>query len=101
SRVVRMRTAVVLPAPLGPSRPSTVPAGTVRSMPSRAWTAPKHLVRFSTRIAGRSATGHSFAARGLSEIVAYSPAHGAGGTARPHAGRQAQVRRFPLSALRP
>jgi hypothetical protein len=31
-------TAVVLPAPLGPSRPSTVPAGTRRSTPSSAST---------------------------------------------------------------
>ena len=36
--VVRMRTMVVLPAPLGPSRPSTEPVGTARSTPSRAVT---------------------------------------------------------------
>ena len=36
SRVARMRTAVVLPAPLGPSTPRTVPGGTARSTPSRA-----------------------------------------------------------------
>ncbi len=40
SRVVRMRTAVVFPAPLGPSRPSTVPWGTRRSIPSSARTLP-------------------------------------------------------------
>ena len=34
--VVRMRTAVVLPAPLGPSTAVTVPAGTARSMPASA-----------------------------------------------------------------
>src|SRR2546430_11740599 len=28
SKVVKMRTTVVLPAPFGPSRPSTVPSGT-------------------------------------------------------------------------
>lgn len=31
-----MRTAVVLPAPLGPSSPQTVPAGTDKSMPASA-----------------------------------------------------------------
>ena len=38
--VVRMRTAVVLPAPLGPRSPKAVPASTARSMPSRATTLP-------------------------------------------------------------
>jgi hypothetical protein len=32
--VERICTAVVLPAPFGPSRANTVPAGTCRSMPS-------------------------------------------------------------------
>src|SRR5260370_3511283 len=53
SRVVKIGTAVVLPAPLGPSTPSTVPRGTDRSMPRSAWTSPNDLVRPSTRIAGR------------------------------------------------
>ena len=35
-RVVRIRTAVVLPAPLGPRTAVTVPTGTWRSMPARA-----------------------------------------------------------------
>ena len=39
-RVVRIRTAVVFPAPLGPRRPRTVPVGTSRDTPSRAWTSP-------------------------------------------------------------
>ena len=51
SNVVRMRTAVVLPAPFGPSTPSTVPRGTDRSMPRSACTSPNDLVRPSTRIA--------------------------------------------------
>ena len=34
--VARIRTAVVLPAPFGPSRPQTVPAATSRSKPSSA-----------------------------------------------------------------
>ena len=36
SSVVRIRTAVVLPAPLGPSSPHTVPAGTASDSPSSA-----------------------------------------------------------------
>ena len=40
SRVVRIRTAVVLPAPLGPSSPQTVPSRTVRSNPSSAVVVP-------------------------------------------------------------
>src|SRR5258705_4006640 len=43
--VVRIRTAVVLPAPLGPRRPNTVPGGTERSIPSRAETSPNRLTR--------------------------------------------------------
>ena len=38
-----MRTVVVLPAPFGPSTPSTVPRGTARSMPSSARTFPNDL----------------------------------------------------------
>lgn len=37
SRVARMRTVVVLPAPFGPSSPKTVPAGTIRSTPFSAF----------------------------------------------------------------
>src|SRR5215469_12287485 len=51
-RVVRIRTAVVLPAPFGPRTPSTVPCGTDRSIPRSARTSPNDLVRPSTRIAG-------------------------------------------------
>ncbi len=46
-----MRTAVVLPAPFGPRTPSTVPAGTSRSMPSRARTFPKDFASPRTRMA--------------------------------------------------
>src|SRR6516164_2643214 len=52
SSVVRIRTAVVLPAPFGPRTPSTVPCGTDRSIPRSARTSPNDLVRPSTRIAG-------------------------------------------------
>ena len=38
--VVRMRTAVVLPAPLGPSSPKMVPSSTAKLTPSRARTSP-------------------------------------------------------------
>jgi len=50
--VVRIRTAVVLPAPLGPSNPYTVPGATARSMPSSATTSPNRLVRPATSMAG-------------------------------------------------
>src|SRR6266705_1918305 len=41
--VVKMRTAVVFPAPLGPRKPNTVPDATSRSMPRNASTVPKFL----------------------------------------------------------
>ena len=44
-RVVRMRMVVVLPAPLWPRRPRTVPAGTSRSRSRRAERSPKRLLR--------------------------------------------------------
>src|SRR3954453_9060410 len=37
-------TSVDLPAPLSPTRPTTSPAPTSKSTPSRAWTAPKRLL---------------------------------------------------------
>ena len=40
SSVARTRTIVVLPAPFGPSSPSTVPAGTSRSTPASATVSP-------------------------------------------------------------
>src|SRR5690348_2042991 len=46
-----MRTTVVLPAPLGPSRPRTVPSATVRLTPSSAVVSPKRLTRPSTTMA--------------------------------------------------
>src|SRR5690348_17256240 len=55
--VVRIRTAVVLPAPLGPSRPSTVPASTVRSMLSSATTGPNRLTSPCAAIAGSAMPG--------------------------------------------
>ena len=51
--VVIMRTVVVLPAPLGPRRPSTVPSGTTKDTPSTATVSPKCLTRPSASIAGR------------------------------------------------
>src|SRR4051812_12016758 len=51
SRVARMRTTVVLPAPFGPSRPNTVPCRTARSTPSSAVVLPYRFTRPSARIA--------------------------------------------------
>src|SRR4051794_38393885 len=50
--VVSTRTAVVLPAPFGPSSPSTVPCETSRSTPSSARTSPNDLVSPEVTIAG-------------------------------------------------
>ena len=52
SSVARTRTSVVLPAPLGPSRPNTVPASTSRSRPSSATTSPNAWRTSSARMAG-------------------------------------------------
>ena len=49
--VASTRTAVVLPAPFGPSRPSTVPVPTARLTPARAVVAPKRLTRPSAQMA--------------------------------------------------
>ena len=51
SRVARIRTAVVLPAPLGPSRPSTLPVRAAKSTPQSARTEPYDFSRPSTTIA--------------------------------------------------
>ncbi len=51
SSVVRMRTAVVLPAPLWPSRPSTVPEATSRSRSASACVSPKRRPSPSVRTA--------------------------------------------------
>src|SRR3954452_14620923 len=54
SSVARMRTGVVLPAPLGPSTPSTVPGATASSTPSSARVGPKDFTSPFTRMAGAS-----------------------------------------------
>src|SRR5690606_1162333 len=51
SSVASARTAVVLPAPLGPSTPYTVPAGTARQRSSRAFVRPYCLLRPSATTA--------------------------------------------------
>ena len=51
SNVVNTRTAVVFPAPFGPSKPRIVPSGTGRSRPSSAFVAPKDLRSASARTA--------------------------------------------------
>src|SRR6188508_1991606 len=48
----RISTVVVLPAPLGPSRPKISPLATSKSMPSTAWTSPYRFVRPRTRMTG-------------------------------------------------
>jgi len=52
--VARMRTIVVLPAPLGPSRARMQPAGTATSTSSRTRSEPKDLVRPVASIAARA-----------------------------------------------
>ena len=47
-----METAVVLPDPLGPSRPSTVPPATWKLTPSRAVTWPKAFLRLTASMTG-------------------------------------------------
>src|SRR2546423_14745114 len=49
-----MRIVVVLPAPLGPSRPTSSPLATWNEMRSSARTGPKYFVRFSTSIIANS-----------------------------------------------
>src|SRR5688572_12723759 len=49
--VARILTAVVLPAPFGPSSPHTAPAGTWRSKPSRALVFPYRFASPSARTA--------------------------------------------------
>jgi hypothetical protein len=51
TRVERMLTTVVLPAPFGPSRAKIEPAGTSRSMPSSTTFEPYALRRLRTAIA--------------------------------------------------
>src|SRR5215470_4132656 len=55
--VARIRTAVVLPAPFGPSSPSTLPTWTARSMPSSATTGPNRLTSPCAAIAGSAMAG--------------------------------------------
>src|SRR4051794_19759815 len=77
SSVESTRTAVVLPAPFGPSRPSTLPGATSRSTPSRARTSPKDLTRPEAVMAGslmrpptllRGAALHRNRVRGRAEL---------------------------------
>jgi hypothetical protein len=50
--VVSIRVVVVLPAPFGPSRPSTVPCGTTKLTPSTATLSSNFLTRSMASIAG-------------------------------------------------
>ena len=69
SRVARMRTAVVLPAPFGPSTPSTEPSRAARSMPASAWVSPKRLVRPSASMAFVMPSWRTVPARSLARRV--------------------------------
>ncbi len=44
-----IRRVVVLPAPLGPSRPKTSPAGTPKDMPRSAWVVRQDQRKFLTK----------------------------------------------------
>jgi hypothetical protein len=59
--VVKTRTAVVLPAPFGPSRPTTLARSTVRSTPSSALVSPKDLC---------SPSANTAASEGRAEVMA-------------------------------
>src|SRR5690348_14538175 len=61
-----MRIVVDLPAPLGPSRPTQVPAGRSRSRPSTAVIGPKRLTTPRSRMA-RSLTSRHGASRAPAE----------------------------------
>src|SRR5207247_889908 len=50
--VARMRISVVLPAPVGPRRPKTMPSGISRSTPARAVVDPNRLTTPAIRTAG-------------------------------------------------
>ena len=50
SNVVTIRTSVVLPAPFGPSKPSTRPAWACMLTLASAWTGPNALLTSSTSI---------------------------------------------------
>ena len=50
--VVKILMSVVLPAPLGPSKPTMVPRGISKDTPCNARTAPKDLRRSRTEIIG-------------------------------------------------
>ena len=67
-RPSRISTVVVFPAPLGPSSPRHVPAGTEKDTPSTAVTSSKRFTRPSTEMASSGhgetfpyARGHCFA----------------------------------------
>ncbi len=104
SRVVRMRTAVVFPAPLGPSSPSTVDGRTCRSMPRRASTLPNRFLIPSISMASVSTEpsrlhGPPDMASRASRVVAGRPASCLGLRAEP-LGLQSPAHRAPARASR-
>src|SRR5207237_680619 len=64
----RTRRVVVLPAPLGPSRPHTSPWPTAKSRASTASTCPKRLVRPDTAMTASVIAPAAASARALGEV---------------------------------
>src|SRR5215471_11009118 len=75
--VERIRTTVVLPAPFGPSRASTLPASTARSMPSSAATGPKCLTSPWAPMAGSAMSGQGPRQPEQGQHAVVEPGHGA------------------------
>ncbi len=116
SRVASTRTKVVLPAPLGPSRPSTVPAATSSETPSRARTAPNDLRRSRTlmaaSVAGEAPTSTMVPGSVMRPTVRIGLRSGRGGRAAgnlrpegpaapaPHPRRHADTGQTPRAARR-
>src|SRR6266540_3943877 len=65
TRASRQRRVVVLPAPLGPRKPVTVPGSTSKLRSSTARTLPKYLVRFSTTMRPSSVAGEGHWSRAV------------------------------------
>src|ERR1700752_506493 len=66
-----MRTPVVFPAPLGPSRPNTVPSWTSRSIPLSACTSQKDFAIPSVLMMGADMVGQPTDVPGHPEVLSY------------------------------
>ena len=99
---------VVLPAPLGPSRPSTVPVRTSRSTPQRARTDPNDLTSPRTMMAESERAGAGPVASALDTVDTVSDGTGSTGPINPvaasagtlpPAGAAGRSRRAPAPSL--